>query len=316
MNQPVNGPKKTPVESEVVVVGSVNADLATTVSRHPGPGETVQGKEMRILPGGKGANQALAAARLGAKTALIASVGQDANAAVALESLRSAGVDVSGVLGCGTATGMAVVTVDDSGENTIVVLAGANGQMDATAVLRRRDTIAGAAVLVVQGEIPPVATETAIAIATGRVVLNLAPVVALSPEAFQAADPLVVNEHEATLVLRQLKPEMPVPREHGDLIAALVASGPVSVVLTLGAQGAMFSDGHGIHSVSSPQVRVTDTTGAGDAFVGALSASLAAGASLSEAVEFAVRVGAYSVQRFGAQSSYPTSTDELPGVTM
>lgn len=109
MNQHVNGPKATPVEREVVVVGSVNADLLTTVSRHPGPGETVQGKETRILPGGKGANQALAAARLGAKTTLIASVGQDANAAVALESLRSAGVDVSGVLGCGTEIGRAHV---------------------------------------------------------------------------------------------------------------------------------------------------------------------------------------------------------------
>lgn len=316
MNQHVNGTKPSPAEREVVVVGSVNVDVMTTVSRHPGPGETVQGKEMRILPGGKGANQALAAARLGAKTTLIGSVGQDANAAVALESLRSAGVDLNGVLGCGTATGMAIVTVDDSGENTIVVIAGANAQMDAEAVLKYRDTIAGAAILVVQGEIPPSATETAIAIATGRVVLNLAPVISLSPEAIRAADPLVVNEHEAALVLRQLKPEMPVPTGHADLTEALAASGPVSVVLTRGAQGAMFSEGHGIHSVSSPQVNVTDTSGAGDAFVGALSAGLAAGASLSKAVEFAVRVGAYAVQRFGTQPSYPTSGDALPGVMM
>ncbi|WAH96335.1 ribokinase [Arthrobacter sp. MMS18-M83] len=253
MNQRVNGPKRTPVEREVVVLGSVNVDLLTTVSRHPGPGETVQGKEVRILPGGKGANQALAAARLGAKTRLIAAVGEDANAVVALGSLRSAGVDLSGVLGCGTATGMAMVTVDDGGENTIVVVAGANARMDAKSVLKWRESIAGAAVLVVQGEIPPVATETAIAIATGRVVLNLAPVVALSPEAFRAADPLVVNEHEAALVLRQLRPQMPVPVEHADLIAALAVSGPVTVVLTRGARGAMFADGNGIHSVSSPR---------------------------------------------------------------
>ncbi|QDG65276.1 ribokinase [Pseudarthrobacter sp. NIBRBAC000502772] len=308
----MNGTKPSLVEREVVVVGSVNVDMMTTVSRHPSPGETVQGKEMRILPGGKGANQALAAARLGAKTRLIGSVGQDANAAVALESLRSAGVDLDGVLGCGTATGMAIVTVDDSGENTT----GANAQMDAEAVLKCRDTIAGAAILVVQGEIPPSTTETAIAIATGRVVLNLAPVISLSPDAIRAADPLVVNEHEAALVLRQLKPEMPVPTGHADLTEALAASGPVSVVLTRGARGAMFSEGHGIHSVSSPKVDVADTSGAGDAFVGVLSASLAAGTSLSEAVEFAVRVGAYSVQRFGTQPSYPTSRDELPGVMM
>ncbi|WP_371706754.1 ribokinase [Pseudarthrobacter sp. NIBRBAC000502772] len=312
MKQHMNGTKPSLVEREVVVVGSVNVDMMTTVSRHPSPGETVQGKEMRILPGGKGANQALAAARLGAKTRLIGSVGQDANAAVALESLRSAGVDLDGVLGCGTATGMAIVTVDDSGENTT----GANAQMDAEAVLKCRDTIAGAAILVVQGEIPPSTTETAIAIATGRVVLNLAPVISLSPDAIRAADPLVVNEHEAALVLRQLKPEMPVPTGHADLTEALAASGPVSVVLTRGARGAMFSEGHGIHSVSSPKVDVADTSGAGDAFVGVLSASLAAGTSLSEAVEFAVRVGAYSVQRFGTQPSYPTSRDELPGVMM
>lgn len=306
--------KTPPAGQEVVVVGSVNVDLLTTVSRHPGPGETVHGREMRVLPGGKGANQALAAARLGAKTRLIAAVGEDANAVVALESLRAEEVDLSGVLKCGAATGLAMVTVDDGGENTIVVVPGANARMDTEAIWNSRQSIATAAVLVVQGEIPPVATETAIAIATGRVVLNLAPVVALTREAFGAADPLVVNEHEAALVLRWLTPQLPVPAEHEDLLAALAASGPVSVVLTRGARGAMFSDGNDIHSVSSPKVHVTDTTGAGDAFVGALSCRLAAGASLGEAVEFAVRVGAYTVQRFGTQLSYPTYEDELPEV--
>ena len=310
----VTNPRETGNGMGVVVVGSINVDLLTTVPRHPAPGETVSGTEMRTLSGGKGANQAVAAAQLGSATSFIGSVGKDPYAAVATERLRAAGVDVTRVVAAEGTTGVAFVTVDANGENTIVVMAGANAQTTADAVDKHRDAIARAAVLVVQGEIPASGTQAAVAAATGRVVLNLAPVISLPAETIRTADPLVVNEHEAALVLHQLSPMAPVPAEHSELTAALVAAGPRSVVLTRGALGAMFSNGSGVHSVPAPRVDVVDTAGAGDAFVGALSGRLAAGDSLGEAVEFASRVGAYSVQHLGTQLSYPTSTDELPGV--
>lgn len=298
----------------VVIVGSINVDYLTKVDRHPGPGETVTGQETHTLPGGKGANQAVAAARLGADTALIGSIGHDANAAIAVAKLEEARVDVSGLVAVEAPTGTAFVTVDGRGENTIVVIAGANSCTDAAAVLEHRDAITEAGILVVQGEIPASGTEAAISLATGRVILNLAPVITLSPESIQAADPLVVNEHEAALVLHQLDPALPVPTDHAELAAALGAAGPRSVVLTRGSLGALFTDGSSIRAVSAPKVEAVDTTGAGDAFVGALSAGLARGATLGEAVELASRAGAYSVQRPGTQASYPTAADALPEV--
>lgn len=300
----------------VVIVGSINVDYLTKVERHPGPGETVAGQETQTLPGGKGANQAVAAARLGADTALIGSVGHDANAAVAVAKLKEAGVDVSGLATAEVPTGTAFVTVDARGENTIVVVAGANACMDADAVLEHRDAIARADILVVQGEIPSSGTEAAVSLATGRVVLNLAPVITLAPETVQAADPLVVNEHEAALVLHQLKPTLQIPTDHTELAAALAAAGPRSVVLTRGSLGALYTDGNSVRAVSAPKVEAVDTTGAGDAFVGALSAGLAQGATLGEAVGLASRVGAYSVQRPGTQLSYPTAADMLPEVAL
>lgn len=306
--------KGTPPKAQIVVVGSINVDHVTSVDRLPGPGETVSGQGTRLLAGGKGANQAVAAARLGASTALIASVGRDSNAAVASAGLTAAGVDISGIMTVEADTGAAIVTVDAKGENTIVVIAGANACTDGEAARRHSAAIAAAGILVVQGEIPDSGTETAVSLATGRVVLNLAPAVNLAPAIIRSADPLVVNEHEAALVLRQLNPAMPTPSDHLKLTAALLDAGPRSVVLTRGAQGALFTDSGTVRAVPAPRVDAIDTTGAGDAFVGALSASLATGAALGEAVQFASRVGAYSVQRTGTQMSYPTSADVLPEV--
>lgn len=298
----------------MVVVGSINADLLVTLTRHPRPGETVAGKELRILPGGKGANQALAAAQLGAATTLVGAVGGDAYAQVALGKLREADVDLSAVIEVDAPTGVAFVSVDDEGENAIVVIPGANALVDVEAVRRAGDLVTRAAVVVLQGEIPAASTEAAVALAGGRVVLNLAPVIELSPSTIRAANPLVVNEHEGALVLEILNPGRPVPEDHAELTAALAGQGLASVVLTRGGEGAMFTEGDGVTEVAAPRVEVVDTSGAGDAFVGALSARLAAGTGLQEAVEFAVRVGAYAVQHYGTQPSYPTLADELPEV--
>lgn len=298
--------------STVVVVGSINVDQLITIERHPLPGETLIGTSMEFLPGGKGANQAVAAAQLGATVRMVGLVGRDPQAEVATAILARAGVDLSNVHTVDGPTGLALVTVDADGENTIVIIPGANAQLGAEAVEARASVIAGAAVVVLQGEIPAAGIVAAMKLATGRVVLNLAPVIELDAASIRRADPLVVNEHEAALVLAQLAPNTVIPTEDAELVARLLERGVPSVVLTRGAKGAICADRDGTHSVASPQVVAVDSSGAGDAFVGALSAQLAAGSSLSEAVRRAVRVGAFAVQGRGTQTSYPSLADELP----
>jgi len=296
-------------------VGSLNVDQVVTVDRHPSPGETLVATSMALLPGGKGANQAVAAARRGAATAMVGSVGRDAAADVATSLLADSGVDVTHVSAVDAPTGLATVTVDRSGENTIVVVPGANSATGREALLASATAVASAAVVVLQGEIPADGIAAAAGLATGRVLLNLAPVVPVDREVVLSADPLVVNEHEAALVLAQLDPGSILPSEETELVAALRALGVRSVVVTLGARGALVADGSdALVAVPSPRVRAVDSSGAGDAFVGALAAGLAAGDTLLEAARQAVRVGAFAVQGVGTQPSYPTLADTLPEV--
>ena len=305
----------------VVVVGSLNVDQVVTVDRHPAPGETLVATSFALLPGGKGANQAVAAARRGAPTVMVGSVGRDGAAQVSTSLLADSGVDVTHVRAVEAPTGLATVTVDRTGENTIVVVPGANASTGAEAVLAASDTVASAAVVVLQGEVPADGIAAAATAATGRVLLNLAPVVPVGRQVVLAADPLVVNEHEAALVLAQLVPDTVVPTDEAALIGALRSLGIRSVVVTLGARGALVSDGEHdagdrpvVVAVPSPRVTAVDSSGAGDAFVGALAAGLAAGEPLLEAARQAVRVGAFAVQGVGTQPSYPTLDDELPRV--
>ncbi len=301
----------------IVVVGSINADLVVRVARHPQPGETLHGAGGGISPGGKGANQALAAALLGGHVALVGAVGDDSHAAGALALLRTSGADLDAVRTVAGPTGLAVVTVDARGENTIVVVPGANAAMTGPSLDRDAETIAAAEVVVLQGEIPRDGIERAARLCTGRLILNPAPVLDLDREVLLAADPLVVNEYEAGLVLAQLV-DGPTSTADEDgpeaILRALLAEGTASVVLTLGAAGALVGTriGTDIHLEHIPAVAVeaVDTTGAGDAFTGALAVRLAAGDDLAEAGRFAARVSALAVQREGAQPSYP-SLEEL-----
>lgn len=300
---------------KVAVVGSINLDQVVRLARHPQPGETLLGSSFTLLPGGKGANQALAAARCGATVSLIGAVGNDPNAALATALLETSGIDLGAVTTVEAPTGVAVINVADDGENTIVVVPGANASVDAAAVRRSAAVISEAAVVVLQGEIPADGIAVAASMATGRVLLNLAPVIAVDPAVILAADPLVVNEHEGALVLAQLDQDAAVPADDHALVAALRAQGIPAVVLTRGADGAICSDDAGTHLVPAPKVDAVDTSGAGDAFVGALSTRLAAGESLLEASRYAARVGAFAVQGHGTQPSYPTLDDALPEVT-
>ncbi|HBX81694.1 MAG: ribokinase [Micropruina sp.] len=305
----------------IVVVGSLNADLWVRLDRHPLPGETVRGETAITLPGGKGANQAVAAANLGARVAMVGAVGRDAHADVALSLLRASGVDLTHVREVDGPTGLAIVSVDRAGENSIVVVGGANERVDAAFVESAAVAIAAAGIVVLQGEIPASGTAEAVELATGRIILNLAPVVPLPPEILRSANPLVVNEHEGALALGLLRGANTAPSgsdmaDHAAIVLGLLAEGVPTVVMTLGAAGALVGEGPAAPLVHlpAPHVHVVDSTGAGDAFVGALAQRLADGESLVAASRFAARVGAFACTRRGAQPSYPTADDVLPDV--
>lgn len=291
------------------VVGSINADLVVHTARHPKPGETLLGHGGEITAGGKGANQAVAAALLGARVSFVGAVGSDAYAAPAMHYLEASGVNLDHVARTDEVTGLAVITVDEQGENTIIVVPGANALVDAPFVATHSSPIAAAELVLLQGEIPADGFAQAVELTTGRVVVNLAPVVEVDNEALLRADPLLANEHEAGLILEQLgfDGEGSPP----ELAQRLRAAGFASVVMTLGARGALVADDD-LTEIASPQVTPVDTTGAGDAFAGALCARLLKGDSLVEAARYATRVGAFAVTGPGAQASYPHREAELP----
>ncbi|RZS37647.1 ribokinase [Herbihabitans rhizosphaerae] len=291
--------------ADVIVVGSANADLVVKVDRRPGAGETVLGGDPDVLPGGKGANTAVAAAKLGARVALLGAVGTDGHADVVLGSLRAAGVGTDLVRRVDAPTGIAYITITPDGENSIVVSPGANARVAPSDVDSSvlGPMLVGARLMALSLEIPLPVAECAAAVAAEagvRVVLNLSPVARISGATLSTVDPLVVNEHEAGWLLG--KGEEVDPRR-------LLELGVRSAVVTLGARGAALSTMDSpdeVTHVEAPTVTPVDTTGAGDAFTGALLAELAAGADLRAAVEQAVRVAAISVTRPGAQPSYPT----------
>ncbi|GAB3708914.1 ribokinase [Mariniluteicoccus flavus] len=281
---------------DVLVVGSANCDLVTALDRRPGAGETVMGGDLRRLPGGKGANQAWSAGRAGVRAGFLACLGSDDASALILDSLSAAGVDTAPVRRVDAPTGVALITVTPDGENAIVVCPGANGHLTP-------DVVEGAAelddvrVVVAQLEIPMASIE-ALAARSGRsgyrLVLNAAPSAALSAGVLAACDPLVVNESEAAdLAGREGSPD--------ELVDALLERGPRSVVMTLGAEGSLVASGDDRVRVPAQRVDAVDTTGAGDAFVGALAAALSTGCDLVEAAKRGTEAAAYVVGREGAQ---------------
>ncbi|GAA1196846.1 ribokinase [Prauserella alba] len=303
----------------VLVVGSANADLVVATDRRPAGGETVLGGDTQILPGGKGANTAVAAARLGADVALIGAVGDDAHGRLLLDSLRDSGVATDRVRVVDRPTGAAYITVTPDGENSILVSPGANHALTPSDAADP----AGARVLVASLEVPLDVVEHAIACAAGagvRTVLNLSPTAKLSRETLQNLDVLVVNEHEAAWLLEAGDHDGAHggdygSGDHGSDAGRLLDLGPRAVVITRGPEGALVAtrdEQAGIDQVEvpSPQVTAVDTTGAGDAFTGALVTWLASGATVADAARRAVDVAAVSVTKRGAQPSYPL-LDEL-----
>ncbi|WP_416974274.1 ribokinase [Streptomyces sp. 4F14] len=296
-------------EYDLLVVGSANADLVIGVERRPGAGETVLGSDLAVHPGGKGANQAVAAARLGARTALLARVGDDANGRLLLESQQGAGVDTVGVLVGGAPTGVALITVDPSGDNSIVVSPGANGRLTPGDIRAAGALFHASRVVSAQLEIPlESVVEVVRQLPSGtRFVLNPSPPQALPAEVLAACDPLIVNEHEARVILGGAA----LRDDPAEWARELLASGPKSVVVTLGSEGALVasSSSEEVVRVASVKVDAVDTTGAGDSFTAALAWKLGAGSSLAEAAAYAARVGAVAVTRRGAQESFPTAEE-------
>lgn len=302
------------MKPRITVIGSTNVDLVATVPHHPSPGETVLGGSGGRGPGGKGANQALAACLQGAEVTFVGSVGSDADAGIALGSLREAGVRLDRVtVAPDTPTGLAIITVDGAGENTIVVVPGANAAMTVADARSATAALDDGSIVLLQGELPQDTTAAAItgAYEAGhRVVLNLAPWFDLAGDVLRMVDPLVVNEQEAQAVAAGL--ELGTETTATATAAALVGAGIPAVVITLGPAGAVVADSAGVRTTPAPTVAAVDTTGAGDAFTGGLVARLAAGDELSTAATHAARVGSYAVQHPGAQRSYPGLTDPLP----
>lgn len=281
----------------IALVGSINLDIVVGVDRHPAPGETVLGDDRQELPGGKGANQAVAAARLGAEVAFVGRVGDDDAGRRLRDGLAAEGVDVTHVrVDADAPTGVALIAVDRAGENTIVVSSGANARVSAADVEAARDVLANAAVTLVQHEVPEDAVAAAIAAAGGTVVLNPAPARPIVAQ----VDVLVPNRGELEALAGRAGDPVGLAR---GLEAAR------AVVVTLGSEGAVVVEGDLVERTPAPKVDAVDTTGAGDAFCGALAQALDAGADLVEAARWAVRAAAASVATPGAQGGLPRRAD-------
>lgn len=300
--------------ARVAVIGSLNMDLVARAPRLPRAGETLAGSAFVQVAGGKGGNQAVAAARLGAQVAMIGCVGADANGERLRAGLLAEGIDCGALDTSPQApTGVALIVVDDASQNAIVIIAGSNGELTPATLARHEAVLAAAQVVVCQLETPPDAVQAALATARklGKItILNPAPATGPLPDAWlPLVDYLVPNELEAAALTG-----LPVttPDEAALAAAALRRAGARNVLITLGAQGvcAWLDDGaNAARHWPAPKVAAIDTTAAGDTFVGALAAQLAAGAAADTAIPFALRAASISVTRAGAQPSIPTLAD-------
>ncbi|MYN47195.1 ribokinase [Pseudoduganella sp. FT93W] len=297
----------------VVVVGSLNMDLVFRVPRMPVAGETLQGHGYVTAPGGKGANQAVACARMGCAVALIGQTGQDGYGDALCASLRANGVDIARVgRTAAAATGVAVILVEDQGRNRIVLAAGANGLLGAADIDAAGALIATAALLIVQLEVPLDAVLQAMRLAAAAgvpVLLNPAPAQDLPEQFWPLIDILVPNESEAALLTGLDVTDVP----SACLAAArLHARGARRVLVTLSDKGVVLLDEHGARHLPARAVSAVDTTAAGDTFIGALATALCEGQTLDQAAAFGQSASALCVTRAGAQPSIPYRHELTP----
>ena len=290
---------------DILVVGSLNTDLVVRAPRFPKPGETISGEDLQVIPGGKGANQAVAAARLGSSVSMLGRVGKDNFGDLLLGNLRSNHVDSHLVQRDDSSTGTTIIIVDSKGQNSIVLSAGANGKVssaDITSFLDHK-------LLLLQLEIP---LETVLSAAQrahengSRVILNPAPAQQIPAALIALADFIIPNETELSLLT-----ELPVIDIHSTEQAArkLLEQGAQNVIVTLGSKGALIVTPKQVTHVDTYEVDVVDTTAAGDAFIGGFSTALLQDRSLEESVRYGCACGALAATKFGAQPSLPTKED-------
>ncbi|WP_442212440.1 ribokinase [Specibacter sp. RAF43] len=302
------------MSKRIVVAGSLNADLTIYCERLPAPGETLHGRGFAVNPGGKSANQAVAAARLGALVTLIGAVGEDANGDLLVASTAGAGVDVSHVHRIAEPTGVAVISVEDSGENSIIISAGANGTLSPAAM--DPALFAGAGVVCLCLEVPLATVHAAAAAghdAGATVLLNLSPYAPVPDGLARLTDVLLVNAHEASAFLGGFS--LPAPAAAADAWRGageeFARRGLHKVLVTLGSSGSVVLDAANaaepVVRIAPTRVDAVDTTGAGDAFTGAVAARLAAGDSLAAAARYASVAAALAATKKGTQAAYPSA---------
>ncbi len=294
----------------ILVVGSANMDLVVTTRAFPDPGETVFGGGFGMYPGGKGANQAVCAAKLGGKTWFIGKMGKDVFAEKLTRGMKHDGVRMEHLLlHDGQPTGTALITVDESGQNEIIVVSGSNMELRPADVVKKRALFARATIVLLQLEIPLETVVRAARLARRQgatVILNPAPARRLPAALLAMADYLTPNETE---LMKLTGLRVTGPRTAAVAAGKLLRRGVRNVIVTLGARGCMLVNAEGSRLFPARKVRVVDTTAAGDAFNGALAFALAAGKTREEAIPFANTVAGFAVGRMGAQSSMPTMRD-------
>jgi ribokinase len=282
---------------DIVVVGSINADLVFEADKRPNPGETLIGKDFKTVPGGKGANQAIAASRLGAKVAMMGCLGEDQNGIFLEENLKANKVETKFIKKVkGVPSGVAGITLAE-GDNSIIVVPGANYEVDKTYIDKNIEVIKSAKIVLLQLEIPIEVVEYVIDICSKnkvKTILNPAPIQKLKEDTLEKLDYLTPNEHEFEILYGSKREEEMLKKHKNKLI------------ITKGSEGVSFSDGDKVINVPSNKVEVVDTTGAGDTFNGAFAYSLVKGMSIKESIEFANKAAAISVTKFGAQGGMPT----------
>lgn len=297
--------------ADIVVLGSLNMDLAVRVPHLPKAGETLAGYGFQMIPGGKGANQAVAVAKLGGRVAMVGRVGDDAFGKNLCKNLKQSGVDVSGILVDNeNSTGIAMILVHgDSGDNSIVITAGANGRVSHQDIGRVKHLLHEAEALILQFEVPLQVVECAAEIARRhglKVVLNPAPAYPVSLDFLLKSDYLILNETEIEILSHHKVYDL----ESATVAAqSLIQQGIPVVIVTLGEKGALLVNSDILYHVPAKSVQVVDTTAAGDAFVAAFTVAILKGLPLKDAVRYAVCAGTITVTRFGAQTSLPSAEE-------
>ena len=290
---------------KILVLGSSNTDMTIKAPRIPAPGETILGGDFKMGPGGKGANQAVAAARLGGNVSFICKVGNDVFGKKSIEGYETEGIDTSHILVSSKPSGVALIMVDDKGENCISVAPGANGDITVEDIEKLRDVIEDADYVILQLEIPVESVMKAAEIASkagAYVILNPAPACKLPEEIFQYISLVTPNQTEMALLTGI----------EGDITSTMKkmnSMGVKDIIMTLGSKGSALWDGENIEIIPAKKVNAVDATAAGDTFCGALCVALSEGKSKREAIEFATKASALTVQKMGAQESIPFRKD-------